>query len=184
MAYPAARLRYTQIPNALTVLRIAMIPLFVALVVGAKGDASVAAAVVFALAGATDQLDGWLARRWQAESHFGQLADPLADRLMIDVAVILLWYYDRLPLAALIVIVGRDLFLIGGYRFAVRRGYDFSVSMLGKIATWVLYAAIALVLVTEPGTRWPQFLVWTGIALAIAAGVVYLVRALRTVRTA
>ena len=60
-----------------------------------------AAAIVFAVAGVTDQVDGFLARRWHVESAFGKIADPLADRLMIDAAVLLLCWHDRLPWVAL-----------------------------------------------------------------------------------
>ena len=60
------------------------------MVLAADGEGSYGAAAVFALAGATDQVDGWLARRWHVESRFGTFADPLADRLMIDAAVVLL----------------------------------------------------------------------------------------------
>ena len=62
------------------------------------------------------------------------------------------------------------------------RGYDFAVSFLGKLATWVLYASIALVMVTRDGTDWPLWLFWTGAALAVAAGLAYLAKALREVR--
>ena len=61
------------------------------------------------------------------------------------------------------------------------RGYDFEVSALGKLATWVLYASLTFVLVTEEGTAWPLWLFWTGIALALAAGVQYAAKARREV---
>jgi CDP-diacylglycerol---glycerol-3-phosphate 3-phosphatidyltransferase len=170
-----------QIPNALTVLRLALIPVFVALVLTADGGHSWAAAIVFAVAGITDQIDGWLARRWHVESEFGKVADPLADRLMIDAAVLLLFLADRLPWAALL-ILARDIALIGGYKLVVPRGYDFSVSFLGKLATWILYAAIGFVLVTHEGTEWPLVIFWIGFALAVAAGVLYLVAAARQTR--
>ena len=96
------------VPNALTVLRLALIPVFVVLLLAADGERSIAAALVFALAGITDQVDGWLARRWRVESPFGKFADPLADRLMIDAAVVLLWLEGRLPWLALAVILARD----------------------------------------------------------------------------
>lgn len=172
-----------QIPNALTVLRLALIPLFVVLVLSSDGGHSWAAAIVFALAGVTDQIDGWLARRWHVESEFGKVADPLADRLMIDAAVVLLFVAGRLPWAALL-ILARDLALIGGYKVVVPRGYDFSVSFLGKLATWILYAAIALVLATPEGTDWPLWIFWIGLAIAVAAGAMYLVSAVRQVRRA
>ena len=73
-----------------------------------------------AAAAATDQIDGYLARRWHVESEFGKFADPLADRLMIDAAVLLLCLDDRLPWLALAIVLGRDALLIGGYRLRRR----------------------------------------------------------------
>ncbi|MGH3005266.1 MAG: CDP-alcohol phosphatidyltransferase family protein [Gaiellaceae bacterium] len=170
------------LPNALTVLRLALIPVFVVLLVTADGNRSIAAALVFALAGITDQVDGWLARRWRVESEFGKFADPLADRLMIDAAVVLLWLEGRLPWPALVVILARDGLLLAGTPAAVRRGYEFSVSLLGKLATWVLYAALVAVLITNEGADWPLWLFWTGVGIAVAAAVAYVARALGTVR--
>ena len=76
-----------QLPNALTVLRLVLVPVFVAVFLAAGDGSSWAAGTIFLVAGLTDQLDGFLARRWRVESRFGKLADPLADRLMIDVAI-------------------------------------------------------------------------------------------------
>src|SRR3954454_6806374 len=90
-----------QLPNALTLARLVLIPIFVALLLSSDNGYSWAAALVFAAAGITDQIDGFLARRWRVESGFGKIADPLADRLMIDAAVILLWHEGRLPWLAL-----------------------------------------------------------------------------------
>ena len=171
-----------QLPNALTVLRLALIPVFVVLMLGSDSGYSWPAAIVFGVAGITDQVDGFLARRWRVESQFGKIADPLADRLMIDAAVIMLWLEDRLPLAALAVILARDILLLGGYKLVAPRGYDFEVNFLGKAATWVLYAALALTMVTHDGADWPLGLFWAGVALALVAGVQYLLKARREVR--
>ena len=170
-----------QLPNALTVLRLLLIPVYVLLMLAADDGKSWPAAVVFATAGVTDQIDGFLARHWRVESAFGKVADPLADRLMIDAAVVLLWLADRLPWPALAIILGRDILLVGGYKFVVPRGYDFSVNFLGKLAAWVLYASLAFVMVTSAGTDWPLWLFWTGVALAAAAGVLYIAKALQEV---
>jgi CDP-diacylglycerol--glycerol-3-phosphate 3-phosphatidyltransferase len=168
-----------RIPNALTLARFAAIPLFIALEATADGGKSWAAAVVFAAAAATDQLDGWLARRWQVESRFGTVADPLADRLMIDAAVVLLWLHGRLPWPALVLILARDLVLVAGYKLVMPRGYELSVNFLGKVATWILYASLALMLVTSEGTDLPYVLFWIGLGLAMIAGAVYVVSAVR-----
>jgi CDP-diacylglycerol--glycerol-3-phosphate 3-phosphatidyltransferase len=170
-----------QIPNALTVLRLAAIPVFVVLMLGTDGEGSYGLAALFAAAAITDQIDGFLARRWHVESAFGKVADPLADRLMIDAAVICLWLEDRLPFAALAVILARDILLLGGYKLVVPRGYEFEVNFLGKTATWLLYASLALMMVTRQGTDWPLWLFWAGVALALVAGVQYLAKARREV---
>jgi CDP-diacylglycerol--glycerol-3-phosphate 3-phosphatidyltransferase len=171
------------IPNALTVARLAMIPAFVALVLASEGGHSWPAAIIFGAAGVTDQVDGWLARLWHVESAFGKIADPLADRLMIDAAVILLWHADRLPWVAL-AIPARDVALIAGYKLVVERGYDFAVNLAGKAATWLLYASLAFVLVTRKGTDWPVWIFWAGFALAAVALAGYLLKARREVRPA
>jgi CDP-diacylglycerol--glycerol-3-phosphate 3-phosphatidyltransferase len=172
-----------QIPNALTVGRLVLIPVFVGLVLAADGGHSWPAAIVFGAAGITDQIDGWLARLWHVESGFGKIADPLADRLMIDAAVILLWHADRLPWVAL-AIPARDVALLAGYRLVVERGYDFAVNLPGKVATWLLYASLAFVLCTRKGTDWPIWIFWTGFALAAIALAGYLLKARREVKTA
>jgi CDP-diacylglycerol--glycerol-3-phosphate 3-phosphatidyltransferase len=170
-----------QLPNALTILRLALIPLFVGLML-ADDPANWPAGIVFAAAGITDQVDGFLARRWRVESQFGKVADPLADRLMIDAAAIMLWVDGRLPWYGALVILARDLAMVGGYKLVVPRGYDFEVSMLGKIATWVLYASLTFLIVTSDGTDWPLWLFALGVALALGAAVQYLLKARREVR--
>lgn len=172
-----------QIPNALTILRFLAIPLFVVLLLQERQGPSWWAWAVFAVAGATDQLDGYLARRWHVESQFGTVADPLADRLMISTAVVLLVALDRLPWLALVLLL-RDVLLIAGYRFVVPRGYDFRVSRLGKIATWGLYASLGLVLITEKGTWWALACFWVNLGLAVAAAVQYVLKARREVGAA
>ena len=182
MAVRAVAGPLAQLPNALTVVRLALIPVFVALVLAADDGHTVAGAIVFATAGVTDQVDGWLARRWHVESAFGKVADPLADRLMIDAAVVLLWWADRLPWVAL-AIPARDLALIVGYKLVVGRGYSFEVNLAGKAATWLLYASLGFVLVTQAGTDWPLWLFWAGFALAAVALAGYVRKAAQEVRT-
>jgi CDP-diacylglycerol--glycerol-3-phosphate 3-phosphatidyltransferase len=172
-----------QIPNALTLGRLVLIPVFVALVLAADGGHSWPAAIIFGVAGITDQVDGWLARLWHVESSFGKIADPLADRLMIDAAVILLWHADRLPWVAL-AIPARDVTLLAGYKLVVERGYDFAVNLPGKVATWLLYASLAFVLATHKGTDWPIWIFWAGFGLAAVALVGYLLKARREVTPA
>src|SRR5437773_12454560 len=135
MATPAVSAPLARIPNALTVARLGLIPIFVALLLAADGGSSWPAGIVFGIAGITDQVDGFLARRWHVESPFGKVADPLADRLMIDAAVILLFAYDRMPWAGLAVIVARDALLLVGSAMLAPRGVEVDVNLLGMTAS-------------------------------------------------
>ena len=161
------------IPNALTIARFLAIPVFVWLYLDAGDGRAWGAAVFFAAAALTDQLDGYLARRWHVESRFGKVADPLADRLMIGTAAIIMLATGRIPILAALVILGRDVALILGYRILSPGGYELEVTFLGKLATWVLYASLAFVLVTAEGTDWPIVILWIGVALSLGAGVQY-----------
>ena len=156
----------SQIPNALTIGRLVLLPVFVVLILIADDGYSWPAAIVFAIAGVTDQVDGYLARRWHVESAFGKFADPLADRLMIDTAVVLLLYAGRLPWAALLIPL-RDLVVLIGTPIVLGRGYEFQVNLIGKTATWLLYASLGFVMVTHDGTMWPLWIFWAGFALAL-----------------
>ena len=180
MAARAVPAPLAAIPNVLTIGRLVLIPVYVTLILASDGGHSWAAALVFGVAAITDQVDGWLARRRRVESEFGKVADPLADRLMIDAAVILLWHAGRLPWVAL-AIPARDLALIAGYKLIVGRGYELAVNLAGKAATWLLYASLAFIMVTRQGTDWPRWLFWSGFALAAVSLVGYLAKAKREV---
>jgi CDP-diacylglycerol--glycerol-3-phosphate 3-phosphatidyltransferase len=182
MAARAVAAPLAQVPNALTLLRLALIPFFVAMYLAAGDGSSWAAGWIFLVAGVTDQVDGFLARRWQVESRFGKLADPLADRLMIDAAVILLVAYGRLPWAGLVVIGARDLLLLLGWRVLAPRGVELDVNVVGKGATWLLYLAIGCRIVTHDNTSWPLWLFWFGVGAAVVAALLYVRDALRAVR--
>src|SRR5438067_12702280 len=104
MATRAVPAPLARLPNALTVGRLALIPVFVALIVDAGDAHSWPAGLVFGAAGITDQVGGFLARRWHVESRFGLVADLPADQLMFDASVILVVAYRRMPWADLAVV--------------------------------------------------------------------------------
>jgi CDP-diacylglycerol--glycerol-3-phosphate 3-phosphatidyltransferase len=182
MASRAVPAPLAKLPNALTLARLALIPVFVALMVRAGDTHSWPAGILFGVAGVTDQIDGFLARLWHVESRFGKIADPLADRLLIDAAVILLVAYGRLPWAGLVVIAARDLLLLVGWRVLAPRGVEVDVNLLGKAATWILYLAIGCRIVTHDATRWPLWLFWIGLGGAVAASMLYVRDARREMR--
>jgi CDP-diacylglycerol--glycerol-3-phosphate 3-phosphatidyltransferase len=183
MATSAIPAPLAQLPNALTLARLAVIPVFVVLMIHAGDAHSWPAGLVFGAAGVTDQIDGFLARRWHVESRFGKIADPLADRLMIDAAVILLVVYGRLPWAALVVIAARDLLLLAGWRVLAPHGIDLDVNIVGKGATWLLYFAIGTRIVTHDSTTWPLWLFWIGLGAAVVAAMLYVRDARKVLRS-
>jgi len=182
MSARAVPLPLQQLPNALTIFRLLLIPVFVALMLAADGGHSWPAGIVFGVAGVTDQIDGYLARRWRVESDFGRIADPLADRLMIDAAVILLFVADHMPWEGLVVILGRDLALMLGYKIATPQGYELRVNLIGKAATWLLYAGTGFLIVTHRSTHWPYWVFTAGLVLAVIAAGVYALTAWRSSR--
>ena len=93
----------------------------------------------------------------------------------------MLWVTGRLPWYAALVILARDAVMVLGYRLVVNRGYDFEVTRVGKLATWVLYAALGFVLVTDDGVEWPVWLFWIGVGLALVAAAQYVQKARREV---
>ena len=168
---PAVSGPLVQLPNALTVARLVAIPIYAVLILDCRRGFSWPAGLIFGVAGVTDQIDGFLARRWHVESAFGKIADPLADRLLIDVAVILLWHAGRLPWAAF-AIPARDVFVIAATPLVLRRGYRFEVNFLGKLATWLLYASLGFVMVVHH-EAWPRWIFWSGFGLAVASLALY-----------
>ena len=180
MATRAVPAPLAHLPNALTLGRLALIPVFLAFMVQAGDAHTWPAGVVWLVAGITDQVDGFLARRWHVESRFGKIADPLADRLMIDTAVLLLLHAGRLPWVALLIPL-RDLVVLVGTPIVLGRGYEFQVNLIGKTATWLLYASLGFVMVTHDGTTWPLWIFWAGFALALVALAEYALKARREV---
>jgi cardiolipin synthase len=180
--------RILTIPNALSVLRLLGVPLFLWLLLGPHADAW--ALVVLAVSGFTDWLDGVLARKLNQTSAIGALLDPLADRLYILATLIGLVLRHVIPLWLALLIVGRDIVLGITLPLLRRAGYGPpSVHYLGKAATFcLLYAFPLLLLGTYHGTlaqiaqpiAW-AFTIW-GTALYLWSGVVYLRQAIGLIR--
>ena len=178
-------LRSADIPNALTIARFAAIPVFVWLYLAAGDGPAWGAGMFFAAAALTDQLDGYLARRWHVESAFGKVADPLADRLMIGTAAVLLLvdgpHADprgaRHPRA-------RPRCSSSATSSSRPRGYELEVTFLGKLRPGSCTRRSALVLVTARARSWPVVLVWIGVALASPRALQYArTRAMRAAQT-
>lgn len=143
------------LPNILTFSRIAMIPLFLVVFFMPFQWAYTASAVVFAIAAATDWLDGFLARRWDQSTPLGAFLDPVADKLMVAVALaVLIHDYGSMFLTIpAIVIIGREIVISALREWMAEMGKRASVavSLIGKIKTGFQMVAIVLLLAYPPG---------------------------------
>ena len=137
--------------NVVTMIRVALAPLLVVLMAlsNSRPACRYAALAVFALGAATDWLDGQIARRTKTVSKFGIVADPLADRLFIGTTLITLYAMRMLPLAFLVIVLGRDILMAAGYPF-IRRidASQVEVHWTGKVATAILFVALALLILS------------------------------------
>jgi CDP-diacylglycerol---glycerol-3-phosphate 3-phosphatidyltransferase len=158
------------IANVLTALRLAAVVPFAVLLAAAGHRPSWAAAFVFAAAALTDFLDGYLARHTDRASRFGRIADPLADRMLINMALVLLWYEDRLPWWLAVPVLGRDIWLALLFR-ARKMSTRVAVNMTGKTATAVIMLSLVLLMVTT--APWPQVIFGVGLVLSLAAAAGY-----------
>jgi cardiolipin synthase (CMP-forming) len=139
--------RVVTLPNALSLLRLLGVPVFLWLVLNEHDPAAVALLMV---SGFTDWLDGKIARRWDQMSRLGQLLDPAADRLYILATLVGLTIRDVVPLWLTLALVGRDVLLAGFLPLLRRAGYGpLPVSFLGKAATFNLLSGFPLLLLGE-----------------------------------
>lgn len=145
------------IPILLTWLRIVLIPLLVSVYYLPEGwltpaGCNVAATSIFIIAAATDWLDGYLARRWRQTSAFGAFLDPVADKLMVAVALIVLVQLGRLDAILAAIIIGREITISALREWMAQIGAHRSVavSMIGKIKTTAQMLAIPLLLYHSP----------------------------------
>ncbi|HEY8530682.1 MAG TPA: CDP-alcohol phosphatidyltransferase family protein [Limnochorda sp.] len=164
--------------NLLTLIRILLIPLFLILVVGKPVPGWQGWGLgVLALSAATDVADGWVARRRGEVSPFGTLADPLADKLTLVAVLVALAWEGLVPWWVAVLLLGKETVQVAGAAWLWRRrDRVVTARWPGKAATVVLYLGAVLVLLGwGPGGA----IVAAGVLLSLAAGVYYLVLALR-----
>jgi CDP-diacylglycerol--glycerol-3-phosphate 3-phosphatidyltransferase/cardiolipin synthase len=171
------------IPNILTLLRILLIPVFVAVFYLPVGWSNIACALVFALAAVTDWLDGYLARRWGQVSPLGAFLDPVADKLMVAVALILLVQAEPAPELALpaAIIIGREITISALREWMAELGARaaVAVSVIGKFKTAAQMVAILLLIYHQPLLGLPvrevgYVLLYVAAALTLWSMMVYL----------
>lgn len=143
------------IPNILTLIRIIVIPLFVIIYYLPFRWSHLAAAALFALAGITDWLDGYLARNLSQTTRFGAFLDPVADKLMVAVALVLVVGEAQIPYLAIpaAIIVGREIVIsaLREWMAEIGKRTSVAVSLVGKLKTVIQMIALVLLLVYKPG---------------------------------
>jgi CDP-diacylglycerol---glycerol-3-phosphate 3-phosphatidyltransferase len=184
------------IPNILTMTRIAAIPLMAVLLLSPSQPAGLWATIVFSLASITDWLDGYLARRMGIVTIFGKFLDPIADKLIVMAALIMILPYGRVPAWMVLVILGREIIITGLRGIASSEGIVIQASNLGKFKTiFQLVAIIGLLLHYDYNWLFGlehqlvhvnmhnvgMFFLWIATLLTVWSGVDYLARFIRII---
>lgn len=161
-------------PNVLTCLRIALVPVLVALILSAPGEWQTAA-VIFLVASVSDALDGTIARARQCVTAFGTLMDPVADKLLVGGALGALVLTDRAPLWLLVVVVAREVAVSGLRAAAARRELLIPASPLGKAKMALQVVTVVAIMAAGTAESSVQALMVTTALLTLASGVDYFV---------
>ncbi|MGH7204645.1 MAG: CDP-diacylglycerol--glycerol-3-phosphate 3-phosphatidyltransferase [Nitrospiraceae bacterium] len=170
------------LPNFLTLSRILLIPVFVLVFSSPTPGRSLAAAIVFVVAAITDLLDGYLARRRSQVTKLGRLLDPIADKLLVLSALILLVQYDRVGALVAILMIGREVAVTGVRAIAAAQGIVIAAETTGKYKMAAQVVAVVLLILEDsivPAT-WNLHMAGTAVlyvalALAFISGGRYLV---------
>ncbi|MFZ5596130.1 MAG: CDP-diacylglycerol--glycerol-3-phosphate 3-phosphatidyltransferase [Bacillota bacterium] len=151
------------LPNRVTLVRIFLIPVFVTVVTLRVPYGDYIAAVIFIIAASTDGLDGYIARKRKMITNLGKLMDPLADKLLVSAALIVLVELHRLPSWVALIIIGREFAVTGLRALAAADGNIIAARWLGKIKTVSQIVAIVALFIKDL----PLFLSYTALAVAV-----------------
>jgi len=175
-------------PNMLTLFRIAAVPIIVVLMLFPNRVCAAVAALLFSAAAITDYLDGYIARRQGLVSSLGKVMDPVADKLLVSSAFIMLTSHGWVPAWMVCVIIGREIAVTGLRNIIAERGEDVSASNLGKYKTGFQIAAVIPLLIHYP--FWGldphavgSFFLWGALAFTIWSGADYFFKFRRLLQT-
>jgi cardiolipin synthase (CMP-forming) len=168
------------IPNAIGLVRLALIPVFVAVAWSSGNGHSAAAAALFAVIGWADYLDGFTARLTGQFSRLGTLLDPIIDRMLVVSGMVVAWHFALLPRWALAVMIVREIWMLFISRMALRRGIEIKISWLGRLGVAPTMSAPFFAML---GVHWlALIMLYVGMVLALSASVQYMQRGLRELR--
>lgn len=168
--------------NALTLLRVALVPVIGWLLLLDGDNARWWAFGIFVFAALTDSVDGWLARRMLGATRWGQLADPAADKALIVGSLAVLAAIGELPWWAVAVIVVREIAVTVQRTWLVRRDVVMAASVWGKVKTVSQVVAVTLYLLPVAPDALAQASLWIAVVLTVGSGVEYAVRGERRAR--
>jgi cardiolipin synthase len=167
-------LRPWTIPNAIGYVRLAAIPVFVALALSSPDGKDAAATVLFGVIGWADYLDGFAARLTGQYSRLGALLDPIVDRLLVVCGMVVAFDFSLLPRWAIAVVVARELFMLGLSRYGLRRGVELKINWPGRLGVAPTMGAPFFAMA---GVHWLALLMlYCGMALSLTATVLYVRR--------
>jgi CDP-diacylglycerol--glycerol-3-phosphate 3-phosphatidyltransferase len=164
-------LRPWTIPNAISYVRLALLPVFLVVALGSGDGRDPTAAVLYFLVAWGDQLDGLAARLTGQYSRLGALLDPLTDRALVIAGVIVCWHFELLPRWALAVLVARELAMLVLAQVGLRVGMDLKINMVGRWAVWPVMFAIFLALIVDTWVATASL--YIGLVLTLWATVIY-----------
>jgi len=165
-------IRRVNVPNALTVVRTLLVPVFVVALLQKTHSGDVIAATTFGVASLTDFVDGYLARRNNVVTTFGKIADPIADKLLIIAALVVLVGLHHLAAWVAVVIIARELAVTALRAAAGSRGVVISASQFGKLKT-VFQITAVLSLILDHGQTWVNIVAYVTVAITVASGFDY-----------
>jgi cardiolipin synthase len=160
------------IPNAIGFVRLALLPVFLVIAFESGDGRSVTAALIYAVVGGTDYLDGIAARVTGQYSRLGALLDPLTDRMLVASGAIVCWHFELLPRWALLVLAARELIMLFLGQAVLRRGLDIEINMLGRWGVWPTMFSLFLAMLSD--TWVADGLLYLGILMSFAATAQYI----------
>ncbi|MBS1480159.1 MAG: CDP-diacylglycerol--glycerol-3-phosphate 3-phosphatidyltransferase [Christensenellaceae bacterium] len=175
------------LPNKLTILRIILVPVFVACFYLPVEGAMYIAAVVFVVAYFTDMLDGYIARKYNLITDFGKLMDPMADKLLTAAAMIMLTAYGLCSPIATFLTIGRELVISAFRLVSATQGVVIAAGKIGKLKTLTQFIGIVLILLGNPlfnriGVPFDQIVIWISVVLAVWSCTDYIVKNLKALK--